>query len=260
MSNPRVRKLRESEEIVLKTSIQADEVFKKFNLKRYEWGEKQEKVAFLVHGWEGQTGNFASLVSTLIDVGYNIISFDAPSHGKSSEGKTHMFEFAEFLVTQFQIHQPEIIISHSFGSVNVAKALRQIPSLKVKLWLMITTPYNFKSRINQMADLHQLSIKVRENLIRKIEIDTQENIDNLNMATYCKEISNVKKGLIIHSKADKVLPIEGARKVHQSFTQSELIELENYGHYSILWAEELKSILAKQLDAISVSNYAFSEN
>lgn len=158
-----------------------------------------------------------------------------------------MFEFADFLVDQFQNYQPKVVISHSFGSVNVAKVLRQIPELKVKLWVMITTPFDFKSRIDQMVDFFKLKKKVRKNLVNKIEEDTNERIENLNMATYCREICNVEKGLIVHSKEDNVLPIEGARKVNEAFAQSEMVELEDYGHYSILWSKELKQILAEQL-------------
>jgi len=182
-----------------------------------------------------------------LNSGYRIIAFDAPSHGGSSIGKTNMFEFADFLVDQFQNYQPKVVISHSFGSVNVAKVLRQIPELKVKLWVMITTPFDFKSRIDQMVDFFKLKKKVRKNLVNKIEEDTNERIENLNMATYCREICNVEKGLIVHSKEDNVLPIEGARKVNEAFAQSEMVELEDYGHYSILWSKELKQILAEQL-------------
>jgi len=53
MSNPRVRKLRESEEIVLNAAIQTNVDYNEFSLKRYEWGEENEEFAFLVHGWEG---------------------------------------------------------------------------------------------------------------------------------------------------------------------------------------------------------------
>jgi pimeloyl-ACP methyl ester carboxylesterase len=66
------------------------------------------------------------------------------------------------------------------------------------------------------------------------------------MATYCSELSSVKEATIVHSKSDKVLPIEGARKVAASSRNSTLIEFENLGHYSILWSDELGEIVSQK--------------
>jgi len=247
MSYPRVKELRESEEDVLEIAKNEQIKYKEVNLTRYEWGKENKKTAFLVHGWEGQTGNFASLIPILLEAGYRVVSIDAPSHGSSSNEKTNMFELSKILTSHFKKEKPEIVISHSFGSVNVARVLRFSPEVIVKSWFLVTTPNNFKSRINEMAVKFDLNKTVVKKLISKIELDVNEKINDLNMVTYCSQLKNVEKAVIIHSKTDKVLPIEGAREVSQSFKQSELVELDNYGHYSILWSEELLSILKTEL-------------
>ena len=247
MSHPRVRDLIEHEEKVLNSAGKEILAYNGFSLMRYEWGKDNNKTAYLVHGWEGQTGNFASIIPVLLEANYRVISIDAPSHGQSSIGKTNMFEFSKILVSQFKKEQPELVVSHSFGSVNVGKVLRTQPELNIKLWVMVTTPNNFKSRINELSSAFNLSKKVTHKLIQKIQEDVNENIDDLNMVRFCSEISNVEKAIIIHSISDKVLPIEDARAVNESFKQSEMIELENYGHYSILWSEELLHVFNNQL-------------
>lgn len=251
MSNPRQRKLRESEKDVLDAAMTKNITYGQFSLKHYEWGTDNNKTAFLVHGWEGQTGNFASLIPVLLKANYKIISIDAPSHGKSSKGATNMFAFANILEQHFKTVKPDLVISHSFGSVNVARVLRLYPEINLDLWILVTTPNNFKSRINEMAAKFKLSQKVTQKLILSIQKDVNEDINDLNMVTYCNTLSNVKKAAIIHSKSDRVLPIEGAREVNRSFKPSNLIELDNYGHYSILWSEELKSILSNLLSKTS---------
>jgi len=252
MSHPRKHKLIEHEEKMLVSAQKEVLDYKGFSLMRYEWGSENDKIVYLVHGWEGQTGNFASLIPVLLEAKYRVISIDAPSHGKSSHGKsshgkTNMFEFSKILISHFKNDKPELVISHSFGSVNVARVLRLSPEINLKLWLMVTTPNNFKNRIDEMATKFRLSQLVTQKLISKIEQDVNENIDNLNMVTYCSELTNVEKAIIVHAKSDKVLPIEGAREVNQSFVQSEIVELDNLGHYSILWSDELRSILSDQL-------------
>ena len=247
LSYPRVRKLRESESEVLSNATTTIINYKGFSLKQYEWGNKNDKIAYLVHGWEGQTGNFAALIPVLLEANYRIISIDAPSHGESSIGKTNMFEFSKILTSCFKKDRPNLVISHSFGSVNVARVLKLNPDIDLKLWLMITTPNNFKSRINEMAIKFHLSHKITKKIISKIEIDVDESIENLNMVNYCKKLSNVEKAVIVHSKSDKILPIDGAREVNHSFRQSEIVELDNLGHYSILWSQKLKSIVINKI-------------
>ncbi|PCJ79804.1 MAG: hypothetical protein COA57_15345, partial [Flavobacteriales bacterium] len=56
------------------------------------------------------------------------------------------------------------------------------------------------------------------------------------------------EALIVHSKEDKVLSIDLARKVHKDFPLSKLIELDGFGHYTILWSEELKEVISAQLN------------
>ena len=247
MSSPRKRELIEHEEKMLNSADKEILDYKRFSLMRYEWGKDNNKTAYLVHGWEGHTGNFASVIPVLLEANYRVISIDAPSHGNSSTGKTNMFEFSKILISQFEKEEPELVVSHSFGSVNVGKVLKMHPELSIKLWVMVTTPNNFKSRINELSSTFNLSKKVTQKLVKKIEKDVNENIDDLNMTTYCNQLKNVNKAVIIHSKVDKVLPIKGAIEVSKSFKQSTLYMLEGLGHYSILWSEELKFVIREQI-------------
>ena len=248
MSNPRIRKLRDSEEKVLSKSIMEKVEYKSFQIQKYQWGNKNHKTALLIHGWEGQAGNFAAIVDILVQKKYRVVAFDALAHGKSSMAKTTMFEFAEFLESQFTILNPNLIISHSFGSVNTATIFRNNPDFKLDMWIMVTTPHNFLTRVNEISNHFGIKNKAKTKLIKHIQNDTSENINQLNMAVYCKELSNVRNAIIVHSKTDKVLPIEGAREVAKAFTKSKLIELDNLGHYSILWSDELNNIISQNIE------------
>jgi len=247
MSNPRIRKLRDSEEKILSKSTMERIAYKNFKIQKYQWGNQNHKTALLIHGWEGQAGNFASIVDVLVQKKYNVVAFDAPAHGKSSISKTNMFEFAEFLEIQFPILNPHLIISHSFGSVNTATIFRNNPDFNLDMWIMVTTPYRFLTRVNEISNHLRIKDKAKTELIKRIQNDTNENINQLDMAVYCKELSNVRNAIIVHSKTDKVLPIEGAREVAKVFEKGELIELDNLGHYSILWSDELNKIILQNI-------------
>jgi len=247
MSNPRIRKLRDSEENILSESNMEKIAYKNFQIQKYQWGNQNHKTALLIHGWEGQAANFAAIVDVLVQKKYNVVAFDAPAHGKSSKSKTNMFEFAEFLETQFPILNPSLIISHSFGSVNTATIFRNNPEFKLDMWIMVTTPHRFLTRVNEISNHFGIKNKAKTELIKHIQNDTNENINQLDMAIYCQELSNVRKSVIVHSKTDRVLPIKGAREVANAFEKSELIELDNLGHYSILWSDELSKIVIQNI-------------
>jgi pimeloyl-ACP methyl ester carboxylesterase len=247
MSNPRIRKLRGSEEKIISSSIMEKITYKNFKIQKYQWGNQNHKTALLIHGWEGQAGNFAAIVDVLLQKKYNVVAFDAPSHGKSSIAKTSMFEFSEFLESQFSVLNPDLIISHSFGSVNTAEIFRNNQNFFLNMWIMVTTPHKFLTRVNEIVKHFGINNKAKKELVRRIQNDTNEDINQLDMAVYCQELSNIRKAIIIHSRADKVLPIEGAREVAKVFKNSKLIELNNLGHYSILWSEELNNIILENV-------------
>jgi hypothetical protein len=111
------------------------------------------------------------------------------------------------------------------------------------MWIMVTTPHRFLTRVNEISNYFGIKNKAKTELIKRIQNDTSENINQLDMAVFCQELSNVKKAIIVHSKTDKVLPIEGARAVAKVFKKSILVELDSLGHYDILWSNELNKII-----------------
>ena len=113
---------------------------------------------------------------------------------------------------------------------------------------MVTTPHKFLTRVNEISNHFGIKNKAKTELIKCIQNDTSENINHLNMSVFCQELSNVKSAIIVHSKTDKVLPIEGAREVAKAFTECKLIELDNLGHYNILWSDELNEILSYYIE------------
>jgi pimeloyl-ACP methyl ester carboxylesterase len=250
MSNPRIHKQREFEKEAISGSVKEKIKFKDFDILKYSWGNSANKTALLIHGWEGQSGNFGALIELLLHKGYYIIAYDAPSHGHSSRGNTSMFEYAEFVHEIFKTVRPGIIISHSFGSVTAAFALKENPDIKIDQWFLITTPSHFKDRIHDIAVFIGISHRTVNRLTNRLEKELNISLDKLNMGEYAGNLNNLKEAIIIHSQSDGVIPIEKARKAHEAIPQSELIELEDLGHYRILWSKRLKQILEERIPSL----------
>lgn len=248
MSNPRVKKLRAFEDEILEQAEQEQIKFKKFDIQTYRWGNPEDKVALLIHGWEGQAGNLGAMVDILLAKNYYVVAFDGPAHGRSSKGNTNMFEFSELAAILLNKYKPTTIISHSFGSVTSMVAMSNNLEIPIHQWLAVTTPHDFRDRIEQVSETLGVGTKTINKVIEMVEADMGLSIDTLNMKNYGPKVKHVENALIIHSKTDKVIPIESARIAHKEISQSQLIELDNLGHYSILWSDELKEIATNQLN------------
>lgn len=249
LSNPNIRKLRDFEEVILDRAVRERVVFKGFELQAYTWGDPRHKTVLMIHGWEGQAGNFGALVDILLAKNYYVVAYDGPAHGRSSKGSTSMFELGDVATFFMKKYQPECLISHSFGSIASIYGLVNYPTLPIEKWLIVTTPHNFKDRIQGVADFLGVTHRTISKVIKKVEQDTGESIDVINVDDYSLRLQdNLKEVLLVHSKSDKVIPIEDARKVQKALGEkASLMELDNLGHYSILWSNELKEIVNNYL-------------
>lgn len=233
LTSPQVRKLRENELKTLEKATKRTFPFKGFDIQLYAW-PKGEKKVLLIHGWEGQAGNFSDLIEELLANDYTVYSFDGPSHGFSSAGKTSLFEFTELvgvLIKKFQVKQ---LVSHSFGGVATTYALFNNPDIEIDKYVMLTTPDRFTERINDVAEQVGITPAVKGRLVKRLAQETQLDVTTLNVSEFVKQIK-VKQSLIIHDRDDKVIPIARSKNVHHNWGEvSTFKEITGTGHFRIL--------------------------
>lgn len=243
LANPQIRKLRERETQILNTAHKEDISFKGFNIKTYQWDGPKEGI-LLIHGWEGQAGNFSDLIVKLRSAGYKIYAFDAPSHGFSSKGETSLFEFTDLVGELIEKYKVRKLISHSFGGVATTFALFKNQHIEIDKYALITTPDRFIERIDDVSLQYGINQKVIKKLISKLEEDYQIVVNKLNVSDFVKKIK-VEKAMIIHDKKDKVIPIERSKNVHKNWKESIFKEVTGTGHFRILRDENvLKEVVA----------------
>jgi pimeloyl-ACP methyl ester carboxylesterase len=235
--NPQVKKLRSHEMEILEQAVQNDILFEDFTIKTYTWNEGHEPI-LLIHGWEGQAGNFADLIEALIQGGYTVHSFDGPSHGFSSKGATSVLEFTQLVAVMIRRLQVKKLVSHSFGGVATTFALWQNRDLKIDKYALLTTPDRFVQRIDQVSEQVGISQKVILPLIEKLEREFDVVVGDLNVSDWVKEI-NVLQACIWHDRADKVIPLIQSQSVNESWPNAELRVVQNTGHFRILRTKEI---------------------
>lgn len=246
LTNPQIKKLRPQEIEVLDRSQKEILKFQNFDIQLYTWKGGLDKV-LLIHGWEGQAGNFADLVQLLLERKYTVYAFDAPSHGYSSRGKTSLFEFTELVGTLIQKYEVKKLISHSFGGVATTYALFNNKNLKIDKYVLLTTPDKFIERINDVAEKVGITEKVKEKLINRLAQETKLDVRKLNVSEFVKEI-NVSNALIIHDTKDRVIPIERSKNVQANWKNCQFIEIQGTGHFRIL---RTKRVAEKTLEFLT---------
>lgn len=232
LTNPQVTKIRPNEIVVLDKSEKETFRFKGFDIKLYTWKGGDDKI-LLIHGWEGQAGNFADIVERLVKQNYTVYSFDGPSHGFSSKGATSLFDFTDLVGVLIKRYGVSKLISHSFGAVVTTYALFNNKDINIERYVLLTTPDKLTERIDDISQYVGITDKVKGKLIKRLEEETKKDVTNLNVSNFVKDI-NVTKALIIHDKADKVIPLHRSKNVYNNWKNCEFVEIEGTGHFRIL--------------------------
>lgn len=232
MSRPRRVRIKDFEQAALDRAATSDMEFKGYTVKIYRWGVGDPRV-LLVHGWEGNAGNFGALVDLLVAHGCSVLAFDAPAHGQSSGTVSSMFDFGEFVATLLQATRVDHVITHSFGTVATVFALSTNPDLVVDKLVLLTAPDRFEDRIDQFLGFVGLSARTKQPLMDIFEQETGYKVSDLSVSQACKAV-RAKNVLILHDRADRVLPIAWSRRVVDQWPQARLVELTGTGHYRIL--------------------------
>lgn len=241
MTKPRVIKNRQHEEEVLDTAKKSIYKYNDFDIQLYTWGTGVKKI-LLVHGWEGQAGNFADIITEFKNHNIQIIAFDGPSHGHSSKGGTNLFEFAYLVTSLIKKYSPNYVLSHSFGGVATTFGLIQDDSLSIEKYALLTTPDKFSERVDFVAEQVGITEKVKNRLINKFKVEF--DIDpNISVAKIAPQL-NIAETYIIHDKNDGIIPIDQSQRVANAF-KTELDIIEGTGHFRILRTDFVHQKLIK---------------
>jgi len=201
----------------------------------YQYGEGEKKV-LLVHGWSGRATQLVKIADELVHMGYQIISFDAPAHGKSQGKSTLMPEFiASILEIEKQFGPFEFAIGHSLGGMSVLNALKQ--NLKVKKAVIIGSGDIIQDIIDDFVKQLQLKPNIAPLLKDHFEKKYGENMESYSSHLAAKAVKIPT--LIIHDKIDTDVDVKAAHNINKHLLNSELIITEGLGHRKILGNEKV---------------------
>ena len=201
----------------------------------YKYGESSKKI-LLVHGWSGRGTQMYKIADELIKNGYSTISFDAPSHGKSSGNSTIMVEFiASILEIQKVLGPFDAAVGHSLGGMSLLNSVNKNLNLNK---LVIIGSGNLISDIIKDF-VYDIGMKSKQKKLLQLYFEKKykEKMDNFSSYINAQKI-NIPV-LIIHDQNDDEVSIKCAYQIMENLKTGKLLITENLGHRKILGNEKV---------------------
>lgn len=187
----------------------------------------------LVHGWEGNAADFLSMRAALKAMGYGVVSFDQPAHGRSTGRRTTLPAMSRAILDVARATGPFVaVVGHSLGGSAALLALRD--GLPARCAVLIAPPYDARYYLDLRAAFMGIS-KARVNgAVRRLQ---RERIAVGGRETDRAAAGLRIPGLVMHDRADRAVPFLHGVAVAAAWPGARFVPLEGLGHRRVLDAE-----------------------
>lgn len=203
----------------------------------YRYGNpKASKKILFVHGWSGRGTQMSHLASAMAAKGYQVISFDAPAHGKAP-GKISMMPF--FIEAVHHLEKTEgpfhAAVGHSLGGMSLLKAVKD--GFAINKLVIIGTANSITHITREFARNMQLSEKVARKMKSYFDRKFGQDMDEYSGALSAEKVAIPT--LVVHDKMDVDVHISSAYDINTKLKNGELYITQDLGHRKILGDEEV---------------------
>jgi len=195
----------------------------------------------LVHGWEGNAADFLSMSEALKAMGYGVVSFDQPAHGRSSGRQTTLPAMSRAVLDVARATGPFVaVIGHSLGASATLLALRD--GLPARRAVLIAPPYDGRYFLDLLGKYIGITSARIAGAIARLERELG--------AVGGRETDRAAAGLripalVMHDRADRAVPFLHGVAVAAAWPGARFVPLEGLGHRRVLDAEAVhQDILA----------------
>jgi pimeloyl-ACP methyl ester carboxylesterase len=199
------------------------------------WGEGP--AVYLLHGWGGWRGQLDPLVDPLVEAGYRVIAFDAPSHGDSDHGpagpgRSTIIEFADALAAVVTAHGPaHAVVAHSLGTTAAAYALTQ--GLAVGRLAFISPMADPLPYTRTFAGRLGFGERVRTRLVARVEGRVAMPMSAFDVPAMASRVA-APPLLLVHDRQDAETSWSDSAAIAQAWPGARLVSTAGLGHRRIL--------------------------
>ena len=210
------------------------------------WG--QGPLVVMMHGWSGSGVQFRRLIPGLVEAGYQVAAFDAPTHGSNPGKHSHLLEFSDSLVAiQQQIGPVDTVMAHSLGGMAAVVASQR--GLSARQMVLFGPHLDLQKMYQSYSDLLDLNPKLSNRIRDKIG---QKMADILGVDDVWALLTPAillaqsdYQGLLVYDNEDEEIPQDQFEAIEQHWQGCRVLKTEGLGHHHILKDETvIESVLA----------------
>lgn len=211
--------------------------FRQGRLAAEVWGDDDSPLILLVHGWGGWRSQLDAFVAPLVNEGFRVASFDAPSHGESSPGaygpsSTTLLEVGEAVRTVADHLGPAYgVVAHSAGACVVTLALRD--GMVVKRTVFVSPMEAPEPYTLPFAAQLGFGERVRKAMIARSSRRIGVTWDHFDLVAMAAQMT-VPPTLVIHDQDDTETNWSGGAQLAAAWPGARLVTTEGLGHNRIL--------------------------
>jgi pimeloyl-ACP methyl ester carboxylesterase len=242
-STPRSRPFTEDDRAMLATG---QTLPLECNLTATVWGSGE--TILLVHGWQRHRASLGAFVQPLVDSGKRVVAFDAPAHGGSPGKQTNPLEYAKAILAVGQeLGNVDGIVAHSMGGGAALIALSQ--GLEAKRIVLLASAADWEYQMRFFARYLGMPHKAATRLVRILEAQVQGDVQKLNSAYVCKNLSQA--ALLFHDPEDTRVPYQDSVAISRQMQRAKLVTVNNLGHAGVL---EDNNVIQQSVNFFSEEN------
>jgi pimeloyl-ACP methyl ester carboxylesterase len=195
------------------------------------WGEEGPTV-LLVHGWDGRGSQMGAFAQPLVDVGFRVVAFDLPAHGKSPGDSTNVFRVMDALEAVADAYGPvHGVIAHSFGVFATTLALAD--HIEARAVVCISSPNSLHWLAARFARILRIPNATWQIFIRRVERKFGSDIwERLTLSHAAAKLD--VPALIIHDENDYDVLWEQGEKLAAHWPGAQFMKTHGLGHRRIL--------------------------
>jgi pimeloyl-ACP methyl ester carboxylesterase len=192
---------------------------------------------YLVHGWGGWRRQLDGFVGPLVEAGYRVVAFDAPSHGASDPGpegpgRGTILEFADALGAVVAANGPaQAVVAHSLGATAAAVAIDR--GLAVERAVFVSPMADPLPYTRTFADRLGFGERVRTRLVDRIERRVGMPLSAFDVPAMAARVPTPPL-LLVHDRLDAETGWSDSAAIARSWPRARLVTTSGLGHRRIL--------------------------
>jgi pimeloyl-ACP methyl ester carboxylesterase len=199
----------------------------------YRWGNGSRRV-LLVHGWAGKAAQYFNFIPYLVEADFEVISFDAPAHGRSSgelaSGPAFARAAREVVDAAGSV---DFAIAHSLGAAALSIAISR--GMHVEKAVLLAPMAFVMPLLNDFMTSRDMRVDEREQLTSMFQNRYRNKV--ISVPDMARNFQT--RVLILHDPEDQELPYKQAEAIAEAWPDAELVNMPNVGHWRILRSKEV---------------------